>query len=256
MNYQQLLHQLESFPITKQKYFEEIHQLTNSTTPATVLQLLNILGSYLPATEVYCEIGCAGGASLISALSNNPECLAYGVDRFSSNSDIERLQHNLLCYGVQERSFIFEDIFESFFIQLYDIKPEEKIGFYFYDAASDYRSHLLGLLLVEPFLASEAIVVVQTRDPEAARQAIWDFLTIHPVAKWEMDGEKLNLYQEDDWQQLYLLSWQKDRKDSYDWQTIEQNWQLQVLQEVSLAQKSCEEQAYKNQARYKSNLPN
>lgn len=56
------------------------------------------------------------------------------------------------------------------------MQSAEKIGILFYDAAGDYRSHLLALLLSKPFLAEPALIILSNSNWDAPRQAHWDFV--------------------------------------------------------------------------------
>jgi hypothetical protein len=65
------------------------------------------------------------------------------------------------------------EFFDMGYKQYFDTfhKPVDKIGFYIYDGAHDFASQLDGLTTAEPFLADNAIVMVDDtnwKDPDTA----------------------------------------------------------------------------------------
>src|SRR5262249_37007617 len=138
-----------------------LHHVAGMTS-ASVLELLNAAVACLEPEEVYCEIGSFQGATLIGALLDNAPRVALAADNFSEfdlhGHNARALQHNLTRFGVAERVAFFPESFEQFFARLRSQPP--RIGVYLYDAAHDYRSQLLGLLLVRPFLADRALILV------------------------------------------------------------------------------------------------
>lgn len=189
MDYQRFFEQLPSLyenweqdlVSPKSDRFQQIlNQVTGITTP-NVMQLLNFAVECLDLNEVYCEVGCFQGASLIAALLEHPDRMAYAVDNFSEfdtfGDSFEKLTENLSNFNLSEQVFFCNQDFEEFFCELKEIDSEEKIGVYFYDAAHDYRSSLMGLLLVKPFLAEQALIVVSNSNWGAVEQANWDFIS-------------------------------------------------------------------------------
>lgn len=67
----------------KSRQFQPIINSVQTTTTANSMQLLNFAVECMSPDEVYGEIGCFQGGSLIAALLNNPEITACGVDDFS-----------------------------------------------------------------------------------------------------------------------------------------------------------------------------
>ncbi|MEG4573207.1 tetratricopeptide repeat protein [Microcoleus sp. N3A4] len=193
-------------------------------TTANVMQLLNFAVECLEPNEVYCEVGCFQGASLIAALLDHPEKMAYAVDNFSEfdtfGDSFEKLTENLSSFNLSEQVFICPQEFEEFFSELGGLETEDKIGFYFYDGAHDYRSHLMGLLLVRPFLAERAIILVSNSNWSAPQQANWDFLAAHPQCKLFLDKTEGN----DNyklWNGLQVFAWDKTSKEPKQWETAE-----------------------------------
>ncbi|MEG3838989.1 tetratricopeptide repeat protein [Microcoleus sp. herbarium14] len=232
MNHQRFFQQLASlyenweqdlvFPKTD-RFQQILNQVTGMTT-ANVMQLLNFAVECLEPNEVYCEVGCFQGASLIAALLKHPEQMAYAVDDFSEfdtfGDSFEKLTANLSTFDLSDRVFLCNQEFEEFFCELKEIAPTEKIGLYFYDAAHDYRSHLMGLLLVKPFLAERSLIVISNSNSSAARQANWDFLAAHPQCKLFLDKTEGN----DNyklWNGLQVFAWDINMAEQNNWVTID-----------------------------------
>jgi len=122
-------------------------------------QLLNMAFAMLPENESYLEVGTYMGKSLLSAMLGNPQRTVYAVDNFSEfeENSFEVLKGHLEHYGVYDQITFcnadFREVFQSGEIQT-------PIGLYFYDGGHDYRSQYDAIKLVEPFLADEALILV------------------------------------------------------------------------------------------------
>jgi hypothetical protein len=51
------------------------------------------------------------------------------------------------------------------------------IGFYIYDGDHSYENQLEGLQIADPFLAKDALVLIDDTNTPAARQATFDFIS-------------------------------------------------------------------------------
>ena len=75
--------------------------------------------------------------------------MAYAVDNFSEfdtfGDSFEKLTENLSNFNLSEQVFLCPQEFEEFFSELGGLETEDKIGFYFYDGAHDYRSNSNGI---------------------------------------------------------------------------------------------------------------
>jgi hypothetical protein len=140
MNYQGFIEQLPNFydnwsedslhPISKQ--FEPIIKQVKGITSSHVMQLLNFAVSCLEPNEVYCEIGCFQGRSLIGALLGHPEQIAYTVDNFSEldafGDSFDKFLTNLSNFNLEEQVIVCKQDVEEFFFDLWASQSEEKIG--------------------------------------------------------------------------------------------------------------------------------
>jgi predicted O-linked N-acetylglucosamine transferase (SPINDLY family) len=164
-----------------------------SAAPAStaLCELLNQAVAALEAEEVYCEIGCQKGEYLIAALKNHPQVLAYAVespDRVDDQGDtVDHLVENLSAAGLSDRVYFCCQDTETFFADWLETGLTDRIGVYFYNGATDYRSQLLALLQVKPFLAERALLIIGQADLGTVRQATHDFLVAEPQAKLLFD---------------------------------------------------------------------
>ena len=175
----------------KSDRFAPIVEQVGGRATANLLQLLNAAIAELEPGEIYCEIGCGTGTTVIGALLGQDDRLAYAVDNLSdrdpSCETALQLSQNLAVFGLEEQVFFCDQDFEAFFADLRDLQPEERIGVYFYNGNHDYRSQLLSLLLVQPFLAEQALIVIGESNWDMVQQATVDFLAAHSPAKLLLD---------------------------------------------------------------------
>ena len=216
----------------KSPQFQQIINQVETTSTANVMQLLNLAVECMPRDEVYCEIGSFQGGSLIAAMLNHPEHTAYSVDNFSEfdpfGDNFDNLAENLSNFNLTEQVLFCNQDFEEFFSTLQEMQSADKIGVYFYDASHDYRSQLLALLLAKPFLADEAIIIINNNS--AACQANWDFIAANPQCQLLLDFSTPELTNSGNG--LQVLSWNVRQTDNYDWSTFQQIRQQTVIQSI------------------------
>lgn len=122
-------------------------------------RLLNLAYGLLPPDEAYLEVGTYHGKSLISAMLGNAHRPTYACDNFSEfdvNSFDITMGHIERC-GLRDRVVFYDQDFRGIYTPE---KLPHRIGVYFYDGAHDYQSQEDAITLVEPFLADEALVIV------------------------------------------------------------------------------------------------
>lgn len=218
----------------KAAHFYQILHDVQSLTTVNVMQLLNFAIDCMAPDEVYCEIGCFQGGSLIAALLNHSDKRAYAVDNFSEfdtfGDSFERLAGNLAQFNLADQVLFCHQEFEEFFANLREIQPEEKIGVFFYDAAHDYRSHLLALLLVKPFLADQALIILSQSHWQTVNQATWDFLASHSQGQLLLDFSMPE--QSQSWNGLQVILWDVNQNFSDDCLTLQQSRHANVIQSI------------------------
>lgn len=248
MDYQTLIEQLpelyenwgQDSVYPKSDQFQKVLDKIQGMTTANVMQLLNFAVEFLEPGEIYLEVGCCQGATLIGVLLNHPELVAYGVGNFVEwdfDGNLQKFYKNLNLFAIEIRVIFYNQLFEDLFLELREVDLEDKIGIYFYNSSSDYRSQLLSLTLVEPFLADKAVIIIASTD-EATSQAILDFMATHRHCKlfcnlgvyilvWDVN--KVHNYEADFFisRRNHLLI--QSIKGVMDWKVIEKigvGWQL------------------------------
>jgi protein O-GlcNAc transferase len=224
-------------PISRE--LEAIANQVHGTTTLSILQLLNSAVGSLALGEVYCEIGCFQGRSLIASLMGHPDKMAYAVDGFAEinlqNQNADKLADNLAKFNLSDQVFVCAQEFEEFFGELSSLELEDRIGVFFYDAAQDYRSQLLAMQLVKPFLADQAVIIINGSSNQFAHQAIGDFLAATPEAQilLNLPEFKHDVYSFLDG--VCVLAWDSQKAQPKDWLEQEQ----QLVQPMAQTKQDC-----------------
>jgi predicted O-methyltransferase YrrM len=172
------------------------------------LALLNLAASLLGPGESYVEVGSFKGLSLIAAMLGNSGDFV-GIDDFSlSGGNRPQLAANLRRYGLRDYALLEGDAFE---LLRGGALGDRRVGVYYYDAAHDYRSQMRGLRLIEPYLADEALMIVDDTDWEQVARAMRDYLAGHPSAELlvKLDGKDRG--QPWWWEGVQVLRWRRGR---------------------------------------------
>lgn len=217
--------------------FQAVLNHVQGMTTANVLQLLNFAVACLEPDEVYCEVGCFRGSTLIGALLNHPDRMAYAVDNFSEfdpqGENLEHLMQNLSAFHLEEQVLFCNQDFEAFFADWQALQMSDRIGVYFYDGAHDYRSQLMGLLLARPFLADRALIIVDDSNWEPVQQANWDFIAAHPQCSLVLDLPTAGNGDSTFWNGLQILSWDRQAKHTHPWSTLQPARKPMFIQALS-----------------------
>jgi len=204
----------------KSNQFQQVLEQVRGMTTANVMQLLNFAVDCMEPDEIYCEVGCFQGANLIGALFDHPGQMAYAVDKFyefdTDGEKFEKLIEHLSAFSLESQVFICNQDFEDFLFEIRKIPTKEEIGVYFYNGVHDYRSQTLGLLLVRPFLADKALIIVGSSNGSAVKQANWDFIAAHPQCQMVLDLSTPEDEHCGFWNGIQVLSWDIKRDYNYD----------------------------------------
>lgn len=208
-------------------------QVAGMTTP-NVLQLLNFAVACMEPGEMYCEVGCFQGATLIGALLDHDDRMTYAIDNFSELSsqdeNFNQLMQNLAAFNLEEHVFFCNQDFEAFFADLRELQTDDRIGVYLYNAAHDYRSQLMGLLLAKPFLADQALIIVGHSNWDAVQQANWDFIAAHSQCDLLLDLATPENGHPSFWNGIQILKWDVHTNHHYGWSDLEQQRKTPLLQ--------------------------
>jgi predicted O-methyltransferase YrrM len=160
--------------------FAEILDAVPGLARANNLALLNAAASCLEAREAYVEVGTYRGTSLIAAMPDN-DAEFVAIDDWSlGDGSREQLDRNLDRFGFAGRPEIIEgDAFETL---RSGRLAGRAVGVYYYDNGHEYEQQLEGLRLIEPYLVTPALVIVDDTDWERVERAVEDYLAQQPRA--------------------------------------------------------------------------
>ena len=134
------------------------------------LKLLNCAAACLGDDEVYVEVGCYKGASLVGAAAGNPRARIFACDNFSQfDGAAEALRRTLDAHTAPGQVEFHDQDFRDF-MNSAPWRPA-RIGAYFYDGGHSFADQYYGVALAIPHLADDALVVVDDTNKRAARSA-------------------------------------------------------------------------------------
>jgi hypothetical protein len=179
------------------RFDDVIHGIPNLATE-NVLALLNLAASCLGSDESYVEVGSFYGASLIGAMRGNTGDFV-AIDRFSfdvpevrgrqlPHASREGLEQSLARFGAESATILEGDAFD---LIEGGALAGRRVGVYYWDGPHDYDGQLRGMRAIEPWLAPEALIVVDDYDWEAVAQATHDYVAAEAEAELlvEIGGE-------------------------------------------------------------------
>lgn len=151
---------------------------------ATVALLQRLVAARKDTADAcYVEIGVFQGLTLVSVALAAPRLPCIGIDDFSildpAGENLGVVRKRLAAFDVANARLVNAD-YEAALASFAHHGEGRRIAVYFVDGAHDYRSQLMGLMLGLPWLADDAVVVVDDANYAFVRRATDDFLTIHP----------------------------------------------------------------------------
>lgn len=167
--------------------FDDARQLARSTHPAdrslshilaeipgmateNKLRLLNCAVASLDPGEVYVEVGCYKGASLVGAANANPHARIFACDNFSQFDGAADALRRTLDAHTAVGQVTFHDMDFRAFLAAAPWRPA-RIGAYFYDGGHSFHDQYDGLALAVDHLADDALVIIDDTNKRAARSA-------------------------------------------------------------------------------------
>jgi hypothetical protein len=155
--------------------------LAGRATVGTLQRLVQSI-RHRAATLCYLEIGVFQGLSLLSVALENPEFPCFGIDNFSildpKSENLGIVTDRTRRLKITNARLVNQD-YETALENLPAHIGIRKVGVFFVDGAHDYRSQLMALLLIRPYLAEQAVIVVDDANYFDVRQATRDFLLTH-----------------------------------------------------------------------------
>jgi predicted O-methyltransferase YrrM len=183
------------FKTVKQSIEEAIHNglvseesgvLTGYSGEKMVGTLQRLAKNTLTEDTVYLEVGVFQGLTLLSVAKEIGDIKAYGIDNFAF-FDREGKNHGIVKDRIDKlglsNAVIINKDYEDALENLKEELGGKKVGVYFVDGPHDYRSQLMCLALIKPFLAENAVIIVDDCNYRHVRQANRDFLFTNPEFK-------------------------------------------------------------------------
>jgi predicted O-methyltransferase YrrM len=201
-------------PHPRGRRFDDVIAGIPNLAEENVLALLNLAASLLAPGESYVEVGTYYGASLIGAMRGNEgdfvaiDSFSFGATEVSGRklpaASREGLEANLRRFEVEAATILEGDAFE---LLEGGALADRRVGVYYYDGPHDYESQVRGLRAVEPWLADEALLVVDDHDWEQVTRATRDYLDSQPQARllFEIPGREKGHPQW--WEGVAVLAW-------------------------------------------------
>jgi predicted O-methyltransferase YrrM len=163
--------------------------LAGAATVGALQRFVALLGD--EPNSCYVEIGVFQGLSLLSVAIEHPDHPCFGIDNFSlldpAGENLGIVKERTRKLGATNATLVNED-FELALEDLGARVGNRKVSVFFIDGAHDYRSQLMALLLIRPYLARRAVIVVDDANYPDVRQSTRDFLLAHPEFKMVFDA--------------------------------------------------------------------
>jgi predicted O-methyltransferase YrrM len=197
----------EDFPRSEQPRelrYAEVLEAVHGLAQPNNLALLNVAASCLGEGEADVEVGTFRGTSLIAAMLDNTGTFV-ALDNWSmGDGSREQLDLNLARFGLTGAEFLEGDAFETLRSGALEGRA---VGVYYYDNGHEYEQQLDGMRLIEPYLASPALVIVDDTDWERVERAVDDYLEQQPRATeiLSIDGKDRGAPQW--WEGMRILRW-------------------------------------------------
>jgi predicted O-methyltransferase YrrM len=196
--------------------FADLVETIPNLATENVLALLNLAAGLLGPGESYVEIGTYYGASLIGAMRGN-EGDFVAVDGFDfgplevagrklPRASRDGLEANLRRFGAAAATIVEGDAFD---VLEGGRLGDRRVGVYYYDGPHGYDEQLRGLRAIEPWLADDALLVVDDFDWENVERATRDYAAAQPLARMlvEIPGEEKGYPQW--WAGMAVLAWRR-----------------------------------------------
>ncbi len=200
--------------------------LTGFSGHRMVRLLQNVAKARLDENTCYVEVGVFQGLTLLSVAKELDNAQVYGIDNFAffdregkNLSIVNERTQKLNLSNVNLINQDYEDALENLSQHI----GAKKVGVYFVDGPHDYRSQLMCLELIKPFLADHAIIIIDDCNYRHVRQANRDFLfnnkefklmfqsytRCHPL---NLNGEERKEAEKDFWNGVNVIVKDSDNK--------------------------------------------
>jgi predicted O-methyltransferase YrrM len=208
---------LEDFPRSEHprgRRFDDVIGGIPNLAAENVLALLNLAARLLAPGESYVEVGTYYGASLIGAMRGNTgdfvaiDAFVFGQievrGRTLPAASRAGLEENLRRFGCDGATILEGDAFE---VLEGGALGDRRVGVYYYDGAHDYDSQVRGMRAVEPWLAEEALLIVDDYDWDDVGRATRDYLAAEERAELLFDLPGHERGHPEWWDGVAVLGW-------------------------------------------------
>tara|TARA_Y100000590_G_scaffold444035_1_gene574275 strand:- start:32 stop:772 length:741 start_codon:yes stop_codon:yes gene_type:complete len=139
--------------------------------------LINQICKNLSSNQLYLNIGCWKGFSLISGMIST-SCKVIGVDDFSQfGGPKDEFFKNFNKYRKKNIHEFYEQDYKVFFRNFE--KLNKKIDFYFYDGEHSYKNQFENLEIADNFLNEGAIIMIDDINFSEVENGSKDFVKKH-----------------------------------------------------------------------------
>lgn len=151
------------------------------SSPRTA-KLLNFAVGCMTKDECYVEIGTFTGYTLLSAQLENSRHV-IGIDNFAlwlcsegkTVAPYELLKSNVNRYAQGVTSVLAQDFREA------KLVDDKKVGVFFIDGEHTYKDVIESFAWAEPYLADQAIIVLDDTNATGVTEAMRDWIRDHPA---------------------------------------------------------------------------
>jgi predicted O-methyltransferase YrrM len=183
--------------------FAELLEALPGLAEPNNLALLNVAARCLGEGESYVEVGTYRGTSLVAAMLGNPGDFV-ALDNWSmGEGSREQLDENLTRYSLTA-TMIEGDAFETL---RSDALRGRSVGVYYYDNGHAYEQQLDGMRLIERYLASPSLLIVDDSDWEKVERAVDDYLAAQPRAREVFRAAGKEHGYREWWEGMRVLRW-------------------------------------------------
>lgn len=155
----------------------EMLRATSGMASENKLAVLNLAAKHLDAGEIYLEAGAWRGTSICAAALGNPDRRFVSVDNFSQFGGPRQECEANIEQWADGNVELHDSDFWSFLKQ----RPlHAPVGVYFYDAGHEFWDQWRALDVIEPFLADEALIMVDDASWKFVAAADAAFVESHP----------------------------------------------------------------------------
>jgi predicted O-methyltransferase YrrM len=167
--------------VPDRRFAEVVASIEGMSTPHSLL-LLNEAVAHLGPGEYYLEVGSYRGRSLVGAMLGSDHDRFVAVENFREFGFDPEEAHaavnaTLSAWGVLDRVRFLRG--EAFTLLPSGVIPGP-VGVYFYDGAHSRLAQYLGLGLAEPWLAEDAVVVVDDATWPQVASSTQAYMDAHP----------------------------------------------------------------------------